>query len=50
MPRFLAIAAYRELGIEHVIVHIWPRNAAAVIDLGRAAEVARATVSIGAHR
>ena len=44
-----AIAAYRELGIEHVIVHIWPRNAAAVTELGRAAEVARADARIGAH-
>lgn len=41
-----AIAAYRELGIEHVIVHLWPRNAAAVTELGRAAEVARADARI----
>lgn len=44
-----ALAAYRELGIEHAIVHLWPPNAAAVIELGRAAEIARADVRIGAH-
>ncbi|MEX0625470.1 MAG: LLM class flavin-dependent oxidoreductase [Chloroflexota bacterium] len=44
-----ALAAYRELGIEHAIVHLWPRNAAAVTELGRAAEVARADARIGAH-
>lgn len=41
-----ALAAYRELGIEHAIVHLWPRNAAAVTELGRAAEVARADARI----
>jgi probable F420-dependent oxidoreductase len=44
-----ALAAYRELGIEHAIVHLWPPNAAAVTELGRAAEIARADVRIGAH-
>lgn len=44
-----ALAAYRELGIEHAIVHLWPPNAAAVTELGRAAEVARTDARIGAH-
>jgi alkanesulfonate monooxygenase SsuD/methylene tetrahydromethanopterin reductase-like flavin-dependent oxidoreductase (luciferase family) len=44
-----ALAVYRELGIEHLIVHLWPRTAAAVSELGRAAEVARADARIGAH-
>jgi probable F420-dependent oxidoreductase len=44
-----AIAAYRELGIEHAIVHVWPPTAAAVVELGKAAETARAEVRIGAH-
>jgi hypothetical protein len=43
------LAAYRELGMEHLIVHLWPPTAAAVTELGRAAEVARADVRIGAH-
>jgi alkanesulfonate monooxygenase SsuD/methylene tetrahydromethanopterin reductase-like flavin-dependent oxidoreductase (luciferase family) len=44
-----ALGAYRELGIEHLIVHLWPHSAASVTELGRAAEVARADARIGAH-
>ena len=44
-----ALAAYRELGIEHLIVHLWPPNPAAVRELARAAEIARADVRIAAH-
>jgi alkanesulfonate monooxygenase SsuD/methylene tetrahydromethanopterin reductase-like flavin-dependent oxidoreductase (luciferase family) len=44
-----AFAEYRDLGIEHLIVHLWPPNAAAVRELGRAAEVARADARIAAH-
>jgi alkanesulfonate monooxygenase SsuD/methylene tetrahydromethanopterin reductase-like flavin-dependent oxidoreductase (luciferase family) len=44
-----AIATYRELGIEHAIVHLWPRTASAVTELGRAADVARADARIGMH-
>jgi probable F420-dependent oxidoreductase len=44
-----ALAAYAELGIEHAIVHVWPPNAAAATELGRAAELARADARIGAH-
>lgn len=44
-----ALAAYRELGIGHAIVHLWPPNAASVTELGRAAEVARADARIGTH-
>lgn len=44
-----ALAAYRELGIEHAVVHLWPPNAASVTELGRAAEVARADARIGTH-
>jgi hypothetical protein len=43
------VAAYRELGMEHLIVHLWPPTAAAVTELGRAAAVARADARIGAH-
>ena len=43
------LAAYRELGMEHLIVHLWPPTAAAVTELGRAAEVARADARIAAH-
>lgn len=42
------LAAYRELGIEHVIVHLWPPTAAAVTELGRAAAGARAEVGVAA--
>jgi probable F420-dependent oxidoreductase len=45
----LALAQYRELGIQHAIVHLWPPTPQAVAELGRAAEVARADVRIGAH-
>ena len=44
-----AIAEYGELGIEHAIVHLWPPTAAAVAELGRAAEIARADARIAAH-
>jgi probable F420-dependent oxidoreductase len=44
-----ALAEYRELGIEHLIVHVWPPRAASVRELGRAAEVARADARIAAH-
>jgi probable F420-dependent oxidoreductase len=40
-----ALAGYRELGISHLVVHLWPRTAAAVAALGAAAEVARRTVA-----
>jgi probable F420-dependent oxidoreductase len=43
------LASYRELRMEHLIVHLWPPTAAAVAELGRAAEVARADARIGAH-
>ena len=43
------LAAYRELGMQHLIVHLWPPTAAAVMELGRAAEVSRADARIGAH-
>ena len=43
------LAAYAELGIEHVIVHVWPPNADGATELGRAAERARADARIGAH-
>jgi alkanesulfonate monooxygenase SsuD/methylene tetrahydromethanopterin reductase-like flavin-dependent oxidoreductase (luciferase family) len=43
------LAAYRELGIEHVIVHLWPPTPGAVEELARAAEVARADARIAAH-
>lgn len=42
------LAAYRELGMEHLIVHLWPPTAAAVRELGRAAEITRAGVAIAA--
>jgi alkanesulfonate monooxygenase SsuD/methylene tetrahydromethanopterin reductase-like flavin-dependent oxidoreductase (luciferase family) len=44
-----ALGAYRELATGHAIVHLWPPNAAAVSQLGRAVEIARANVRIGAH-
>ncbi len=43
------LAAYGEHGMDHLIVHLWPRTAAAVTELGRAAEVARADARIAAH-
>lgn len=44
-----ALGAYREVGIDHLIVHVWPPSAAGATELGHAAEVARADVRIGAH-
>jgi probable F420-dependent oxidoreductase len=44
-----ALAAYAELGIDHAIVHVWPPTAAAVTELGRAAELARTDARIAAH-
>lgn len=41
------LAGYRELGLDHLIVHLWPRTAGAVTELGRAAEVAREAASAG---
>lgn len=35
-----ALAGYEMHGIQHVIVHLWPRNAAAVSELARAASTA----------
>lgn len=35
------LAGYRALGIDHLIVHLWPRRPEAVVALGRAAEIAR---------
>jgi hypothetical protein len=35
--------------MDHLIVHLWPRTAAAVTELARAAEIARADARIGAH-
>jgi alkanesulfonate monooxygenase SsuD/methylene tetrahydromethanopterin reductase-like flavin-dependent oxidoreductase (luciferase family) len=36
-----ALAGYAMHDIEHLMVHLWPRNAAAVAELGRSAELAR---------
>ena len=38
-----ALAGYEMHGVEHVIAHVWPRNAAAVTALARAAERTRTT-------
>lgn len=38
------LAGYRARGVEHLIVHVWPRLPAAVAELGRAAEHARANL------
>jgi probable F420-dependent oxidoreductase len=43
-----ALAEYRSHGIQHLIVQLWPSTAAAVGELARAAEIARADVRIGA--
>jgi probable F420-dependent oxidoreductase len=43
-----ALAEYRSHGMQHLIVHLWPSTAAAVGELARAAEIARADVRIGA--
>lgn len=39
------LAGYREHGIEHLMVHLWPRTPEAVAELGRAARVARANLA-----
>ena len=43
-----ALAEYRSHGMQHLIVHLWPSTAAAVGELARAAEIARADARIGA--
>jgi probable F420-dependent oxidoreductase len=43
-----ALAGYETHGVEHVMVHLWPRTAAAVTELARAAEIARGSARIGA--
>jgi hypothetical protein len=42
------LAGYRDLGIDHLIVHVWPRTPEAISELGSAAGVARATLGVGA--
>jgi probable F420-dependent oxidoreductase len=37
------LAGYRDHGVDHLIVHLWPRTAEAVTELGRAARIARAS-------
>jgi len=44
-----ALAEYRSHDMDHLIVHLWPRTAAAVTELARAAEIARPDARIGAH-
>ena len=39
------LAGYRDHGIEHLIVHLWPRTPEAVMALGHAAEVARSALA-----
>jgi alkanesulfonate monooxygenase SsuD/methylene tetrahydromethanopterin reductase-like flavin-dependent oxidoreductase (luciferase family) len=39
------LAGYRDHGMDHLIVHLWPRTPEAVAELGRAAEVAHGLVS-----
>jgi probable F420-dependent oxidoreductase len=39
-----ALAAYEALGVTHLVVHLWPRTAAAVEQLAAAADVARRAV------
>ena len=41
-----ALAGYEMHGIEHVIVHLWPRSAAAVEELARAAVIARGAAAV----
>ena len=43
-----AMAGYAAHGVEHLIVHYWPRTRAAVEELARAAEIARGHARIGA--
>lgn len=38
-----ALAGYGTHGVEHLITHVWPRNAAAIEELARAAVLARGT-------
>jgi alkanesulfonate monooxygenase SsuD/methylene tetrahydromethanopterin reductase-like flavin-dependent oxidoreductase (luciferase family) len=45
-----AMAGYREHGIEHLIVHCWPRSPAAVEALAEAAQVARVSAAEPAIR
>jgi probable F420-dependent oxidoreductase len=40
-----ALAGYDELGVTHLIVHLWPRTAEAVTRLGEAAALARSRVA-----
>jgi probable F420-dependent oxidoreductase len=40
-----ALAGYRELGVSHLIAHVFPRNVDAVRRLGQAAAIARTPVS-----
>jgi probable F420-dependent oxidoreductase len=42
-----ALAGYAMHGVRHLMVHLWPRTAAAVTELARAAEIARAGARIG---
>ena len=39
------LAGYREHGIDHLIVHLWPRRPEAVEELGRAADSTRARLA-----
>jgi probable F420-dependent oxidoreductase len=41
-----ALAGYADLGVSHLIVHVWPRTTDAVRLLGEAAEVARRSVMV----
>ena len=43
-----AMAGYGAHGIEHLIVHFWPRTTAAVEELARAAEIAGGHARVGA--
>ena len=43
----LALAGYAQLGVSHLIVHVWPRTPDAVRTLGEAAEIARRQVAVG---
>jgi probable F420-dependent oxidoreductase len=44
----LMLAAYRDHGIDHLIVHLWPRRPEAVEELGRAAAIARSSAQSAA--
>ncbi|HUH17534.1 MAG TPA: LLM class flavin-dependent oxidoreductase [Methylomirabilota bacterium] len=41
-----ALAGYAELGMSHLIVHLWPRTPEAVTQLARAAAVARDRIAV----